>query len=395
MTAPARPETLLEAVHMLAPLIRQHADEAERARRLSQPVVTGLAQAGVFRMLTPHVLGGLEVPPLTFYRVVEEVARLDGSTGWCLFIGAGGAVMGAYLADAAAAEIFGRDPQVVIGGAVYPHGRAVVTEGGYTVSGRWSYASGCQHSAWLLAFCDVFENDTMRLTANGAPEVRVIFVPAAQVTIHDTWEVSGLVGTGSHDFTIEPVFVPEAYTFRPRPGAQRGTAYQGPLYRFPFWGIFTIPIGAVALGIAQGAVDACLELAHAKRRSGRADLLQDRPTFQAKLAEAVALIRSARAWLHAAVQQAWESTLTHDAASLQERTDLMLAGTHATHTAATAVRIVYTETGGTANYRHSPLQRALRDIHAATQHVGIAPHWFEEAGRLLLGFPPSRPMLLL
>jgi alkylation response protein AidB-like acyl-CoA dehydrogenase len=393
-TASGTVETLLTAARTLAPLIRQHADEAERSRRLPEPVVTALAEAGLFRMLTPRALGGLEVPPLDFYRVVEEVASADGSAGWCLFIGGAGPVLGARLGDAASAEIFGRNPLVITGGAVYPFGKAVVTQGGFTVSGRWSYASGCQHCAWLAAFCQVFDGDMPR-TRDDGPDIRVVVVPAKSVTIHDTWDVSGLAGTGSHDFTIEPLFVPAAYTYALRPDEPLGRAYQGPLYRFPFWGLFTVPIGAVALGIAQGALDACLESAATRGRSGRAELLRDRPTFQAKVGETASLIRAARAWLHASAQQAWEATVAGRSASLQERADLILAGTHATHTAAAAVRMAYTEAGGSANYRRSPLQRALRDIHAATQHVGIAPHWFEEAGRLLLGFAPSRPIVLL
>jgi len=263
------------------------------------------------------------------------------------------------------------------------------------VSGRWSYASGCQHSSWLSVFCHVLDGDTPRPTAAGTPEVRVAFVPTKHAVIHDTWDVSGLAGTGSHDFTIEPRFVPATHSYRLSPGVPRGAAFQAPLYQFPFWGFFTVPIGAVALGIAQGAVDTSMDIAQGRGRSGRPELHRDRPTFQAKLGESVALLRAARAWLHAAVEQAWNATVSRGSASLPERTDLLLAGTHATHTAATVVRMVYTEAGGSANYRRSPLQRALRDIHAATQHVGVGPHWFEEAGRLLLGLPPSRPIILV
>jgi alkylation response protein AidB-like acyl-CoA dehydrogenase len=167
-----------------------------------------------------------------------------------------------------------------------------VTEGGYRVSGRWSYSSGCQHSTWLTVFCDVFNGDTPRLTDEGTPELRVAFVPTKQAIIHDTWDVSGLAGTGSHDLTIEPVFVPEAYSYRFWPGAPRYGVFQGPLYRFPFWGIFSVPIGAVALGIAQSAVDASMEIAQGRGRSGRPKLHRDRPTFQAKLAESVASLRA-------------------------------------------------------------------------------------------------------
>ena len=343
----------------------------------------------------PLALGGLEVPPLTFYRVVEAVARFDGSTGWCTFIGGGGGLVGAYLTHQTAEEMFGRDPRVIIAGSVAPAGRATVVEGGYRVSGRWPYASGSQHCTWLFGLCHVMEGDQPRLTATGAPEARAVLIPAAQATIlEDTWEVSGLVGTGSHDFTIEQVLVPEAYTWRFGPGMPRGPHYQGSLYRFPLVGLFRLPVSAVALGIAQGAIEACIALAPSKRAIVGTGVLRDHPFFQARIAEAVALVRSARAWLHTAVQQAWASTLTSGTASVAERADLFLAAVNATRSAAEAVQMVYTVAGGTANYRRSALQRALRDVHGVTQHIGTAPQQYEDAGRMVLGLEPIQPILL-
>jgi indole-3-acetate monooxygenase len=396
MAAQEVTETLLSAVRALEPLIRQHADEAESNLRLSTPVVRALVEASIFRMCTPLALGGLEVSPLTFYRIVEEIARLDGSTGWCVFIGGASPLVGTYLSEQAAEEMFGRDPSVVIGGAAAPSGRAAVSEGGYVVSGRWPYASGCQHCAWLFGFCHVVEGDQPRLTSTGVPEIRVVHVPTEKVTILEgTWKVSGLVGTGSHDFTVEQVFVPEAYTWRFAPGMPRGKHYQGPLYRFPFIGLFRLPVSAVALGIAQGAIETCIALASSKRAIVGTGVLRDHPLFQAQMAEAVALVRSARAWLHTAVQQAWESTVSSGTASFAERADLLLAAVNATRSAAEAVQLVYTVAGGTANYRHSSLQRSLRDVHAVTQHIGTAPQQYEEAGRMVLGLEPLQPILLL
>jgi alkylation response protein AidB-like acyl-CoA dehydrogenase len=389
-------DRFLSAVWRLEPLIREHANTAEQQRRLSPPVVTALAKAGIFRMYTPHALGGFEVEPLTFYRVVEDIARIDGSTGWCAFIAGCNPLMGAYLADQAAAEVFGRDPHVITAGVVFPYGKAVVRDGGYMVSGHWAYGSGCQHSAWVFCFCNVFDGDQIRLTASGEPEVRALFVPMAQVSIVDTWDVSGLAGTGSHDVVIEEVFVPEGFTCVFGPGmTPQSTYYQSLLYRYPLYVSFALPIGAVALGIAQGAVDTGLELAQAKRPAGTTALLQERAMFQVRLAEAVALVRSARAWLHATVQQAWETVQARGEVSFAARADILLAAANATRSAASAVDIVYTAAGATANYRYSPLQRALRDVHAATQHMGTAPQQFESAGRMLLGLQPLQPLILI
>ena len=393
-TVQAGTEHLLDAVRALEPVIRGHADEAELSHRLSPPVVHAMASAGFFRMWLPRSLGGLEVTPLTFYRIVEEVSRLDGSTGWCLFIGGATVVMGTFLADRAAEDVYGRDPLMVIAGSIAGFGKAVVQKDGYLVNGRWPYASGCQHSGWFMGFCHVIEGGQPRLTDAGVPEVWVMHVPAEKVTIlEDTWDVSGLAGTGSHDFVVEEVFVPEAYMWRFAAGIPRGKHYEGALYQYPFAALLRLPMSAVALGIAQGAVDACLALAQSKRAVVGTGALRDNPLFQARVAEAVALVNSSRAWLHTAIQRAWETTLAGGPASPAERAELALAGLNATRRAAEAVQLVYLLAGGTANYRKSSLQRSLRDVHAVTQHVGMSPLQYEDAGRMVLGLEPIQPLL--
>jgi alkylation response protein AidB-like acyl-CoA dehydrogenase len=159
--------------------------------------------------------------------------------------------------------------------------------------------------------------------------------------------------------------------------------------------LFALPISAVALGIAQGALDTCMDLAQTQHPAGTTTLLRERPMFHFRLAEAVALVRSARAWLHAAVQQAWEALQARGQVAFEARADILLAAANATRSAAAAVDIVYTAAGASANYRRSPLQRALRDIHAATQHMGTALQQFESAGRMLLGLQPLQPLILL
>jgi indole-3-acetate monooxygenase len=340
----------------------------------------------------------LEVDPLTFYRVVEEIARIDGSTAWCVWLASSNPVyVGRGLSDQGAEAVFGRDPHVVTAGVVSPYGSAVVQAGGYVVSGRWPYASGCQHCAWLFCCCHVFDGDQMRLTPSGDPEVRVLFVPITQVTIVDTWKVSGLAGTGSHDVVIEQVFVPEVYSGLFASGLlpQSQQHFQGLLYRYPFILASALPIGALAIGIAQGAVEKVVELAQTKQFVETPSRLGDHALFHVRLAEAVALVRSARAWLYASVQQTWEAMRSRAEVTFAERADALLAAANATRSAATAVDIVYTAAGATANYRRSPLQRALRDIHAVTQHIATAPSQYESAGRMLMGLQPLSPRILL
>jgi alkylation response protein AidB-like acyl-CoA dehydrogenase len=397
VVADAQPlDRLLDAVRALEPLIREYADAAEQQRRLPPPLVTALANAGLFRLYTPHTLGGWEVDPLTFYRVVEALARIDGSTAWCVWIASGNPVyVGRCLADESAEAVFGRDPQVATAGVVAPYGRAVVQDGGYLVSGRWPYASGCQHSTWLFCCCTVCDGDQVRRTAGGDPEVRVLFVPMSQVTIVDTWEVSGLAGTGSHDVVLEQVFVPAAYTgiFGAGP-LPHSTHFQGLLYHYPFILASALPLGALALGIAHGAVETVMALAQTKQAAGSTTLLRERALFHVRLAEAVALVRAARAWLYTAVQQTWEAMRTRAEVTVAERADVLLASAHATRSAAAAVDLVYTAAGASANARRSPLQRALRDIHAVTQHIATAPSQYESAGRMLVGLPPLHARIL-
>ena len=300
------------------------------------------------------------------------------------------------MPDAAAEHVFGSDPEVILGGALFPPGTATVCDGGYRVSGRWSYASGCHHCSWLVGGCTVIENGQRRLIGE-APEMRIVYVPREKATIvEDSWLVSGLAGTGSNDFIMENVFVPEAYTHGLGPNMSRGKHFQSPLYTtYPLLSAFGFPMGAIALGIAQGAIDVVMELAQAKKPGGQSDLLRDRAVFHFQLADAVAQVESARAWLYSSVEKAWDVALTGRPATREERGYLTLAAANATRSATTATDIAYTAAGGTANYLRSPLQRSLRDIHALTQHTQTSPQQWERGGRLLLGLDPKYPLMLL
>lgn len=388
---------LLGRVQELAPVIRGHADRGEQQRHLADPVVAALQNAGLYDMLVPRELGGLQVDPLTFYQVVEALARLDGSTGWCMFINGGAPISAAFVGDEAAETIYGNGKHTIMSGTVFPFGRAVLRPGGYEVSGQWVYGSGCWHSTWHLAFCNVYEEGATepRSGPTGAPEVVVVHMPRTQLQILDTWDVSGLCATGSHDIEAKAVFVPEAFVWRLGPQAQRGSHFSAPLYRFPFTGFFSWPMAAVALGIAQGALDEITAAAAHKPQRLAAGTLRERPLFQTQLAQAVAFVYSARAWLHEILTKVWEKTQRGESASVEERAEFLLAATNATRSAATAVELVYTAGGGSANYRRSPLQRQMRDMHAVTQHIGTAPVQYETSGCMLLGLLPENPAILL
>lgn len=379
----------LAAVRALAPAIRARAEEIEEGRRVPLDLVQALAATGVFRLCLPRALGGLEADVATLLDVIEEVARADGSTGWIVMIGATSGLVSGYLPLDTAREIFGA-PDVVTGGVFAPRGRAIVVDGGYRATGRWAFGSGSEHCGWLLGGCVVIEDGQPRLLARGLPDSRMMFFPARDVRIIDTWTVSGLRGTGSHDLEVSDVFVPAGrsvsiVTDRPRE--------QGPLYRFPVFGLLALGIAAVATGIARTAIDELVRLAGGKTPTGSTRTLGERGVVQMQVAQAEAALESSRAWLRAAVATAWASAARGDAIPVAERATLRLAATEATIRAAKAVDLMYDAGGGSSIYATSALQRCFRDVHVATQHAMVAPSTYELTGRLLLGLDTDSAML--
>ena len=393
MTAESRVD-IKAIVDRVGPIAREHAEESERLRQLAQPVVDVMIEQRVFKCLVPHALGGLELDPVSFHELTEELSRVDASTGWCAWIPGAGAWGLGGVDDATAEEQYAR-PDACGAGALFPFGRAEVVEGGYKVTGRWPYASGCNHATNIGGFCNVFDGDTMRMSPFGMPEIRSVSVPAAEARIFDTWKVSGLAGSGSHDVAIEGKFVPERHTRALGPGGARGKHYQSALYGFPFMAIFASPIGSVATGIAQGAIDEAIRIAQTKKQAMSEVPMRQRPIFQLYIADAIAAVSSARAWHRQELESMWATAKAGQPVDLQARARLMLASTNATRSAAHATQLAYTACGGSANYLNSPMQRSLRDVQAVTQHAGTSPNNFESASKILLGLPPESPMILL
>jgi len=365
---------VIDVVRALAPDIQAEADRIERDRRLPLALVRTLARAGVFRLCVPRALGGEEADPATLIAVLEELAHADGSTGWCAMIGATSGLVSAYLPDAEARAIYGTSPDVVTGGVFAPTGSAVRENAHYRVSGRWRFASGCQHCDWLMGGCLVHDD--------GPPRARMVLFPATDAEIIDTWTVSGLRGTGSHDIAVRELRVPTSRSVsitHDRPLAP------GALYAFPLFGLLALGIAAVALGIARRALDEILTLAGAKTPTGGRRTLAERSTVQAQLAEAVATLGGGRALVRAVAEECWTAARADGVIDVPLRARLRLAATHATTAAARVVDVAYTVGGGTAVYADSPLQRAFRDVHVVTQHMMVAPATWELCGRVLLG----------
>jgi alkylation response protein AidB-like acyl-CoA dehydrogenase len=393
MTLNTASESALEAIARLTPLIEKHADASESERTLARPIVDAFREAALFRQNTPVSLGGAENGAVNWYRVLEACARIDGSAGWCLFINGATGLIGRTM-NAEAAEQIAGSGDTVIAGAVFPFGKAVAVDGGYRVTGRWAFASGCRHATHVFGICMLYDGETPRAGAMGVPELRMMLTEAPQAEIIDTWDVVGLAGTGSHDIVFKDLFIPERHAVPM--AAAPNEHYQGPLYRMPFFTLFGWPMAAVALGIAQHAIDIVIELAQTKTPAGAAATpLRERPLFHGQLADAVAAVRSARAWLHEAIGELEATAKAGGIADLPARVNAQLAASNATRSARQAVDLMFLAGGGTAIYRKNQLQRCLRDIHTLSQHAATSPASWDQSGALLAGMPAQNALILL
>ncbi len=382
-------ESPLAAARRVAPLAGAQAELIERERALPPQLLGELRDAGLMRMCLPRSLGGGEVVPAEMIEALGELARFDGATAWCAMIASTSSLLGAYLPEAEAQLIYAGGASIT-GGVFAPRGRAERSGEGFRLSGRWSFVSGVQHCDWVMGGCIVFNGDSPELLESGTPDVRLMLMPRDSVEVIDTWSVSGLRGTGSHDIAVSDLEIPASRTVSLLSERPRVT---GALYSFPLFGLLAAGIAAVALGIARAAIEDLLALAGAKTPSGSSKALAQRAVVQSELAHAEANLRGARALLLGQARSAWEVASSGEPISVDERLGLRLAASHATEVAAAVVTAMYHAGGGSSIYDSSPLQRRLRDVHVATQHMMVAPPSWELSGRLLLGLPTETSQL--
>ena len=372
-------ETVLARVRAAAERIAPLADEIERGRRLPAAAVGALVDAGVFKLAVPRVIGGGEAELPTLLATFELLARADGSAGWTAMIGAASGLMSIFLDDDTARHVYG-PADAISCGVFAPLGRATrAAGGGLRVSGRWPFGSGCEHSQWRMGGVLVFDGEQPELLpGTSIPHVRCVLFSAAETEIIDSWDVSGLRGSGSHDIAVRDVTVPAERCFSFLADKPRGDA---PLYRMPFFGVLASGVAAVALGIARAAIDSLLALAAKKTIPGSRRTIAQRELVQLDVARADARVRAARAFLFAAVAEAAQ----RPASDVQARAQLRLAACHAASEAAAAVDAMYNAGGGAVVYATQPLQRHFRDVHVATQHAMVSPQIMTTVGRVLLG----------
>lgn len=377
---PAGDRARVDAALRIGSELRAYSAQIASARRLPAATVAALSEECLFSLCVPASLGGPECHVETLVLALEALAEGDASAGWCAAIGSTSSVLAGYLEPDVAREIFsGRD--AVAGGVFAPRGRAEREGDCYRVSGRWSFASGCEHCSWLMGGCEVTSGGEVVQAPGGRPDVRLMLFPASAAEILDTWDVAGLEGTGSHDIEVRELEVPATHSVSILSDRPRET---GPLYRFPVFGLLALGIASVALGIARRAGEELRSLAAEKHPTLSSRRLARRPATQSAVAEAEAHRSAGRALLLETVREVWERAREPGELGQAERARVRLAATHAVREATRAVDIAYHLGGGTSIYRSSPLQRLFRDAHVLTQHMMVGDATLELVGRVLL-----------
>jgi indole-3-acetate monooxygenase len=381
--------SLIETAKAIAPIVAKHSEEGERERRLSRPVLDALREAGLLRMMTPRSLGGLETDPVTRALVVEEIGRHDSAAAWTLENPLDWAFFCARLPDEGAEEIYSGGADIVIAAQFGRPLHATSTHGGYRICGRAPFVSNCLDADWISStvLLDPDEHP------DGDPEMRMVYFPRQQCEIIDTWYVMGMRGTGSNDICVKDIFVPESRTFPMTPEFDPGFHYHGPLYRLPLVGVAATGIPTPMLGVARRAVDTVRDLALNKTPVASSGLLKERSLAQMQLGKAEAVLRSGRLLLLDTVKEAWQRCLTGQPHSLEQKADLLLAGSHAMSCAVQAVELACSIAGTTAFRVTSPLERCFRDVQTMRHHVFTNEARYGTFGQVCLGVDPDFPVV--
>jgi indole-3-acetate monooxygenase len=365
------------------PLVAAAANEIEQTRRLPPALLDQLHDSGLFRLLLPRSSQGIETDPLTFFHVMETIAQADASTAWCLSQAGGCAMAAAYLDLPVAHAVFG-DPRAVLAWGPGPKVKAVECEGGYRVTGVWSFASGGRHATWLGAHCPVYAADgSPKHDAHGAQIERTMLVRTEDVAWTDIWNTVGLRGTASDQFTLNDFFVRADHSITRE--FERERREGGPLYRMGSGTCYQIGFAGVACGIARGALDSFVDVARNKVPRGAKSPLRDNAVVQSGLAQAEVHLRAARGFVLQSMADTWKDLVAGDDITLDQRITIRMAATHAIHKAREAVDFTYNAAGATAIFEGHPLERRFRDIHTVTQQLQGRLSHFETVGAWMMG----------
>jgi alkylation response protein AidB-like acyl-CoA dehydrogenase len=379
------PADYLDRVQEIAAALAAAAPEIDRRRELPEDIANALIERGLFRLLLPSSLDGAELLPAQYVPIIEEIAKTDASTAWCINQNSGCSMTAALLAPEIAREIFG-GPRGILAWGPGP-GEARVAPGGYRVTASWSFASGSQHASWLGCHVPIVEADsTPRLRPDGTPVIRTMLFPKSSTEFSDIWHTIGLRGTASNQYSVKDLFVPEAYSvdvLSRRDGS--GVREQGLLYRFSSLSLYASGFAGVALGIARAMLQEFVVLARDKIPRGARNTMRNNNVIQAETAQAEARLSSARRWLIGSLEDITEAVRERGHISLDERMTIRLGSTYCIHTSVEVVDMLYQAAGATAIFNDNPFERRFRDVHSVAQQLQGRQQHFETVGQYLLG----------
>ncbi len=378
----AERDTVLQSANELAPEFSLRAQEGETGRTMPVDLVDRVRSAGLFRLALPRSLGGLELDPLTILEVVEILSQADGSAGWTVLIGNSTAFF-AWLQPSVAEEMIGSNRDFCSTSMFGPLGRAHPDgDGGFMVSGRWPFNSGCPHSEWLQVGVFVMDDGNLHMRDATNPDWRFAFVRHDAARIENTWDALGLRGTGSHHLTLDAVPVPANHLAAPIFEPAR---HDGPLWRLGLFDLAAVFMAGFPLGVARRAVDEFTTMARTKFRGNPSNTVAGNGHTQMLLAQSESRLRAARLYVHDVVAGVWNTCVEGERPGPPQRSELALATCHAMRAALEAVDPLYRLAGAEAVFFGHPLERCFRDLHAGSQHILFSTAREQEYPRILLG----------
>jgi alkylation response protein AidB-like acyl-CoA dehydrogenase len=386
-------QPIVQAAAALRPAIRAHRDEIDREQRLPKALVEQFHAAGFYSMVMPRALGGLQVDPLTYVRVVELLAEGAGSVGWNVANNSIGQLVTLGLTDEGVHEVYARGADTVIAGtAVMGGGKAVPVDGGYRVTGRWPFGTGCQESSWMLGSFQILDGDQPRRGPDGSSVYwRGIFQRSEAQIVEGSWDVSGMRATGSFDWTVNEVFLPERRTMVHAgvPLDNQWKRWPGISYALPAQAWVGPHHSAVITGIARAGVEALIELAAEKTPRGRTARLCENPQVQDAVGRADTILNAGRAYRSVSITEVWNTVAAGKETTLAQRARCRLAAAHAADSAREAMDLMYRCGGSTSYRRESRLAECWRDLHVVGQAVTLMPEWYPMGGRVFLDMDPG------
>jgi alkylation response protein AidB-like acyl-CoA dehydrogenase len=380
--------TPLTAAESLIPLIIELRHTTENDRRIAAPIVEALRKSDLCRMLL-DTGAPPQYTPEEWLRVLETLAGAEASVSWFIWNNTLPCLWTRFLDGAGRVRLFG-DSSRLFAGSTRPTGRAVITQGGFRLSGRWSLVSGCELADYVHLLSLVHEDGVPRMVAPGQPDLRGFFVPKGRYTILDTWYVGGLRGSGSHDVVVDDVFVPVEDSFTPAPPV----ASNSPLAQLPIIPMMIAGIGAQFLGMARAAIAVTIEILRNKVSVDPGASIHERPGVLADIASYSAAVAAAGSHLHASMAALWDK-VRDQLPTVEDRAALYSAGLYAATVARASVVAMHAAAGTTALYVDCPLERSIRDLQTMDRHIAAQPIWVEDAGRVLLGHEPINPLFMI